>query len=374
LSQQFLNLTPQNSGLGDNPFTGGTKINANFTELYGRTGGTTPSINSFVIGNQTPVAGSKMQVDNLFESSTFPLMNEGSIWPQTTYAFAGFSKEFTATTVSGAGGSPLATIFAFANNNNCAGDVTAIIGDAVDRTGGATIFAANFVARNAAGISGTKLVGLEIDIEPAASSVPNSNSCGLIFNIYNIAAADPTPVCTVGGVGGGVWGNGFLTSHIAGAHYAVQSGDPIQSVSFINTTNASTGFSTAAIMLGQGAAQGINLGGSAFGTSPYLYGDSSGNLNFNSGTGGLLAFRNVGGTLTSTISGITGAANFAGTAPAVKIAGAQVVGARNTGWTAFTGATDKSTAFDPSSVTLAQLAARVSALQIAFTTHGLIGT
>jgi hypothetical protein len=34
LSQQFLNLTPQNSGLGDNPFTGGTKINANFTELY----------------------------------------------------------------------------------------------------------------------------------------------------------------------------------------------------------------------------------------------------------------------------------------------------------------------------------------------------
>jgi hypothetical protein len=34
LSQQFLNLTPQNSGLGDNPFTGGTKINANFTEIY----------------------------------------------------------------------------------------------------------------------------------------------------------------------------------------------------------------------------------------------------------------------------------------------------------------------------------------------------
>ena len=34
MSQQQLILTPQNSGLGDNPFSGGTKINANFTELY----------------------------------------------------------------------------------------------------------------------------------------------------------------------------------------------------------------------------------------------------------------------------------------------------------------------------------------------------
>jgi hypothetical protein len=51
----------------------------------------------------------------------------------------------------------------------------------------------------------------------------------------------------------------------------------------------------------------------------------------------------------------------------------QVIGQRNTGWTPFTGATDKATVFDPSTITLAQLAARVSALQIAFTTHGSIG-
>jgi hypothetical protein len=280
-------------------------------------------------GNQTPVAGSLMQIDNLIESSPdYPLANEGSIWPQTTYSYAAFSKEFNA--FAGAGGSPLATLFAFANNNNSGGDVTAIIGDAVDRTGSSTVFGGNLIARNGAGISGSKLVGLEIDVEPAAGTTPSSNSCGLIFNIYNVAAADPTPVCTVGGVGGGIWGNGFLTSHIAGAHFAVQSGDPVQAHSFINTTNASSGFISAAIVLGQGAAQSIDFGGSAFGTSPYVYGDSSGNLNFNAGTGGLLALRNTSGSLTSTWSAITGVKNLAGTSPALQVAGTQVVGAQQT--------------------------------------------
>jgi hypothetical protein len=53
--------------------------------------------------------------------------------------------------------------------------------------------------------------------------------------------------------------------------------------------------------------------------------------------------------------------------------GTKVVDARSTGWTAFTGATNKATAYDPSTITLAQLAERVSSIQIALTTHGLIG-
>lgn len=56
-----------------------------------------------------------------------------------------------------------------------------------------------------------------------------------------------------------------------------------------------------------------------------------------------------------------------------KVNAVQVVSARNTGWTAFTGASNKATAYDPSTITLVQLAERVSAMQIAFTTHGLIG-
>ena len=57
----------------------------------------------------------------------------------------------------------------------------------------------------------------------------------------------------------------------------------------------------------------------------------------------------------------------------IKVNTTQVVGARDTGWTAMTGSPDKSTSYATSSVTLPQLAGRVAALQAALTTHGLIG-
>ena len=53
--------------------------------------------------------------------------------------------------------------------------------------------------------------------------------------------------------------------------------------------------------------------------------------------------------------------------------GVKVVGARDTGWTAFTNTTNKATSYDTSTVTLQQLAERVAAIQAALTTHGLIG-
>ena len=57
-----------------------------------------------------------------------------------------------------------------------------------------------------------------------------------------------------------------------------------------------------------------------------------------------------------------------------RVSTLKVVGARDTGWTAMTGTTNKATSYDTSTVTLAQLAGRVMALQAALTTHGLIGT
>lgn len=56
-----------------------------------------------------------------------------------------------------------------------------------------------------------------------------------------------------------------------------------------------------------------------------------------------------------------------------KINGVPVVGVRSTGWTAMTGSADKATTYAVGSVTTAQLAGRVKALQDALTTHGLIG-
>lgn len=57
-----------------------------------------------------------------------------------------------------------------------------------------------------------------------------------------------------------------------------------------------------------------------------------------------------------------------------RVNGTQVVSARDTGWTAMTGTTNKATSYDTSTVTLAQLAGRVMAIQAALTTHGLLGT
>jgi hypothetical protein len=55
------------------------------------------------------------------------------------------------------------------------------------------------------------------------------------------------------------------------------------------------------------------------------------------------------------------------------INGTQVVGARDTGYAAFTGTTNKATAYATGTVTLIQLAERVAAIQASLTTHGLIG-
>lgn len=60
-------------------------------------------------------------------------------------------------------------------------------------------------------------------------------------------------------------------------------------------------------------------------------------------------------------------------AEAYKVGGTQVVSGRQTAWVAMTGAGNAGGAYDVATVTLAQLAGRVKAIQDAMTTHGLIG-
>lgn len=57
----------------------------------------------------------------------------------------------------------------------------------------------------------------------------------------------------------------------------------------------------------------------------------------------------------------------------IQIDGSQVLGDRNTGWTAMTGTQNKVATYDVATVTLAQLAGRIAALQAALTAHGLLG-
>jgi hypothetical protein len=273
----------------------------------------TPSIVSGQLGDGRQVVSismTPMKIDHLLEMSPdYPLANEGAIWPSAAYAFAAFSKQMTKDTVSGQGASgPLTTLFSFATNKGATANVVSFVGDAVAQTPNSTVFGGNFIARNGA-VNGTKLVGLEIDMEPAAGTTISSSSAGLLLNTFNIKSS--SPVVQAGALGGGTWGNGFITSHITGSHYSVLSGDPTTSQSFINTVSGK--FSQGAAVLGVGTTQSIWFGGGATpGTHPFIYADSSNNFILNLGSAGFL-LRNSGGQnqLTMTKTG-----NLAVNAPA----------------------------------------------------------
>ena len=120
------------------------------------------------------------------------------------------------------------------------------------------------------------------------------------------------------------------------------------------------------------------------GTSKYAVFSTSGANNFAylGGVGGINqlisdfdthTFRNIAGSTKLSINP-SGVADLNQATGRLQIAGTQVVGPRDTGWAAMTGSTNKNTTYDTSTVTLAQLAGRVMALQATLTTHGLIGT
>jgi hypothetical protein len=322
-----------------------------------RLGGTVP--NRRDIATETAVAGTTMRIERILEASTFPLEEEASIWSSEVIAHFAVSREFGAG--EGGVGGPCAALFAFANNNGSDGDICAFIGDAVARVNGGTVFAGNLIARNGAGITGSKLVGLEIDIEPAPGTTVSGESNGIIFNVFS--GDQDASVGLIGGVGGGTWANGFISSRIRGAHYAVQSGDPTTAVSFIDTTQGT--FSTAAIKLGEGAAGGINFGGDTFSIAAYIYTNAGRDLILKAGATGFLVVEDPDGVdkiyFDTSVDG------------SIHINALKVLGPRDTGWAVMTGTPNEAATYDTASVTLPQLAGRVMALQTALTTHGLIG-
>lgn len=309
-----------------------------------------------------------MKIDNLLEDNSISASTEAGIWPNKTYARWCFSKEFTSTTVAAPQGeSPLTTVFSVARNTSSTADVVGILTSAIAGANNGVVFGANFIARNEGGTTNTKLVGVEIDVEPAVGTTDSTDSCGLIYNVFSIASN--ACVSLAGGIGG-TWANGHITSRIRGAHYSVNSGDPTTATCFIDTGNGT--FSSAAIKLGKTASQGINFGGGSFGTTPFIYATSGNELTMTMGSSNFIVFQEPGGATRYTFQN-TGVLNLAASTGRLQVNSTQVVGPRDTGWTAMTGSSDKATAYATSTVTLAQLAGRVMAIQAALTTHGLLG-
>jgi hypothetical protein len=237
----------------------------------------------FLVGNQNPIPGVAMQIDNLLENepAAFPLQNEAGIWSTTSYTYAGFSQTMTASTVPGQGSiGELATLFAFANNNGAIAPVTALLADAVARQNTGFVNAANFIARNDTGVNGAKLVGLEIDVQTVLGTTLGAGSAGLFINIFN--AVSSAPAMQINGNAGGTWLNGIVSNGVSNAHFTVQTGASA-SIFGVNLTQGT--YSNSALALGPSVGTGgINFGGGNFGGNPFMWGDSTKNLNIDMGT------------------------------------------------------------------------------------------
>jgi hypothetical protein len=325
------------------------------------------NLSKWVVGNQTPVAASKMRIDNLFESSSFKLEDEAGIWAEQTYTAWGFSQEFTATSVSAAGGSPLTTGFFYANNNNSPGDVVALIASANARTNNDTVFGANILVRNATGTTGTKLVGMEIDVQPTAGTTVNTGSAGLYINAFNVAMT--APAIQIGFRPGGSFSNGIVISGITEAGLSPDGAATMKSL-----FNSGSGvFSDAAIVLSN--THRIRFSGTST-THAFIYNDSSNNVRMVAGTGNRWIVRNAADSL-SLVSFIDsssqGVVNIETSGGEYRVNGTRVLGARITGWGAASGAV-RPASFNAGTATLGQTAEAVASLINDLRTHGLINT
>jgi hypothetical protein len=321
--------------------------------------------NLFQAGNQTSIMGSKMKVERLIaDNDLWPIENEAGAWPSSkTFAHVAISKSFDSS-YDGAYG-PTIGLFLFTNNDGATGHVTSIIGDAVMRVDGGTIFGANFIARSGAGASGI-MVGMELDVEPAPGTFATAGSNALAVNAFSTEVVGN--VIQVGALGGGLFQNGIGLAFITGAGlYGIAGG----SLGSLINTGLATYTGGAAIVMSNTHKIRLNGTSTAHG---YLYMDSSNNERMVLGSGSFIIRDNtdISSLFTFASSGVLTCAAISTTVE-YRVNGTKVLGARDTGWTAMTGSTNKATAYDTSTVTLAQLAGRVMALQAALTTHGAIG-
>lgn len=314
-------------------------------------------------GRATPVSGSKMAIEWLRDDALSPMENIGGLWPGLTKTAHGVNKVFV--TGEGTTDFPLIGFFSNVKNAGASGQVVAVEGVAEATANGAKIFGANFISFSGNGATGTKLIGVEIDIQPQSGFTP-SEVLGLAVNCFTTQC--PGPAIYINGVLGGKFDTGISVGVLGdlGAGIGPGAGNPRMG-SLVDTGVAN--YQVAAIRLNN--THQIRLDGTGA-THARIYNDASNNVRNVLGSGAWI-WRNSGDT--TSLASIDSSGNFDLQAGGVvRISGTQVVGARDTGWTAMTGSPDKATAYATGTITLAQLAGRVAFLQSALTAHGLIGS
>jgi hypothetical protein len=176
------------------------------------------------------------------------LINEGFLWSSKVRSGFGFARNFNSSDSSTTGypgsfAGPNAAVIMYSGNDGSNNDVLPLLTIGNARASNTTVFGGNDVARsNGGGLTNVKLVGREIDVQPAPGDTVNSGSGGLYLNAFTTEI--PIGI-QIGGYGGGSWTNGIIYSaNISGTGLGVQAGVTIGSL--VNCANAT--FTTGCIV------------------------------------------------------------------------------------------------------------------------------
>lgn len=324
-----------------------TKINDNFTEIDG---------NIFVLGNQTATQGVIARVDKVIEdNSVEPVAGRGGYWPGSpVFIYSAISKSFDNSEVVGVtNGGPFAAFFVNTTNNGSNADVCGQIIVANARQSNRTAFGLNVLATNSAGTTGTKLVGMEIDLQPSPGTSISSDSIGLAINVFS----DPTPApaILIGTVSGGSFNNGIVIGGVASTGAGVSGSNTATMGSLINTGAAT--YAQDAIILSN--THRIRLSGTAT-TNALIYNDAANNVRNVLGSANWI-WRNSADT-TSLMALDSGGNLDLQNGGVFRISSTQVVGARQAAVADATGGATVDT----------EARAAINTLLARLRTHGLI--
>lgn len=175
-------------------------------------------------------AGSVAGLHGWFNIGAATPQNEGGIWAGATRLGFVFTRKDT----TGGGVAPTAPLTAHLDQQNAGSDGVALLTIGVAGVNNSAVWGANTIARSEV-VTNAKLVGLEVDVEPAAGSTVDPASGGIFLNCFSIDGCGPAML--IGGLSGGKWTNGIIIDQISatGTGFAVQSGAPTMA-SAINTT------------------------------------------------------------------------------------------------------------------------------------------
>jgi hypothetical protein len=248
---------------------------------------------NFRDGNPTATTGIAAKINYVMEPvvPSFPTSAVAGYWPAPVYVNAAVGCEFNATNAPIAGG-PSVGFLAYTNNNNTPTDTVGIMSIAVARTNNDVVFGGNLIVTNMPGNTNSKLVGLEIDVQPASGTTPSTQSAGLYINAFTSVGCGAG--IQIDGVFGGSFNNGVLIGNMTAPNAAGLA--PVGSAVMDTLINTGSGVYTRAAISLSNTHRVLFQGTGA--VPAQLYNDASNFLHVVGGTTGI-AFQNSADTITN---------------------------------------------------------------------------